>query len=111
MNTECMNVFLQELSKRYPKSFLLIVHDGAPCHSKTALSIPENMMIVTLPPHSPELNPTENIWEDVREKFFQNLVFDSLDALEDRLASACNFYEQHPKIVQSITGWKWIVNY
>lgn len=109
MNTQCMNVFLRELSKRYPKSFLLVIHDRAPCHSNKALSIPENMMVEPLPPYSPELNPTENIWKDLKEKFFHNLVFDSLDALEGQLTLACNFYEQHSKIVKSITGWKWIV--
>jgi hypothetical protein len=111
MNVQCMNVFLQELSRRYPKSFLLLIHDRAPCHSKTALSIPENIMIENIPPYSPELNPTENIWKDVREKFFHNLVFDSQEALEDQLKSACNFYEQNPNIVKSITGWKWIIKY
>lgn len=109
MNIDCMNVFLQELSRRYPKCFLLLIHDRAPCHSKTALSIPGNIMIENIPPYSPELNPTENIWKDAREKFFHNLVFDSQKALEDQLTSACNFYEQNPSIVQSIAGWKWIV--
>jgi hypothetical protein len=111
MDVQCMNVFLQELSTRYSRFFLLLIHDRAPCHSKTALSIPENIMIENLPPYSPELNPTENIWKDVREKFFHNLLFSSQKALEDQLTSACNFYQQHPSIVKSITGWKWIINY
>ncbi len=33
--------------------------------------------------YSPELNPVENIWEELREKYFHNRVFPSLDAVEE----------------------------
>ena len=52
------------------------------------LNIPANMRLVSLPSYSPELNPVEHIWDEVREKYFGNLVFDSLDALEDHLETA-----------------------
>jgi len=110
MDAICMNVFLQELSMRYPDNYLLLVYDGAPCHSKTALNIPKNIEIITIPPYSPQLNPTENNWDDMREKFFQNNVFDSLEAVENQLVIACNFYEQNTQIIKSMTAWKWIVN-
>lgn len=104
-----MNVFLAELSQRFADRFLLVVYDGAPCHSPGVLDIPANMMVVKLPAQSPNLNPTENNWDDMREKFFQNLVFDSMQAVEDRLVIACNFYEAHPEIIQSMTAWDWII--
>jgi DDE superfamily endonuclease len=110
MDAACMNVFLAELSGRYPNNLLLVVYDGAPCHSKGALKIPANIRVVTLPPHSPELNPAENKWDDMREKFFGNMVFDSIKAVEDRLITACKFYEQNPKIVQSFSAWNWIID-
>lgn len=105
-----MNVFLQELSERYADYFLLIVYDGAPCHSPGVLDIPKNMMVVKLPPQSPNLNPAENNWDDMREKFFHNLVFDSMNAVEERLVVACNFYESHPEIIRSIAAWDWIIS-
>lgn len=110
MNGRCMTLFLTELSNRFPDHFLLVVYDGAPCHSEGALSLPENMMVFSLPPYSPELNPAENGWDDMREKFFKNTVFDSLEAVENQLAIACNFYESNPQIIQSIAGWSWIIN-
>jgi hypothetical protein len=109
MDGVCMNVFLQELSERYADYFLLIVYDGAPCHSPGVLDIPGNMMVAKLPPQSPNLNPKENGWDDMREKFFHNLVFDSMNAVEERLVIACNFYESHPEIIHSITAWDWII--
>jgi len=68
------------------------------------------MMLVTLPPYSPELNPSENIWDDMREKFFRNCVFDSIEAVENRLCEAMNHYFDNPNIVQSITAFPWILN-
>ncbi|MCP5452172.1 MAG: hypothetical protein H6972_16785 [Gammaproteobacteria bacterium] len=53
----------------------------------------------------PELNPSENIWDDLREKFFGNTVFDSMDAVRDRLCIAMNHYADHPETVRSITAF------
>ena len=105
-----MTLFLTELSQRFPDHFLLVIYDGAPCHSEGALNLPENMKVVSLPPYSPELNPAENGWDDMREKFFKNTVFDSLEAVENQLVIACKFYEENPQIIHSIAGWNWIIN-
>lgn len=110
MDGICMNVFLKELSSRFSDRFLLVVYDGAPCHSPGVLDLPKNMMASTLPPYSPNLNPQENNWDDMREKFFRNLVFDSMQAVENQLVAASNYYESHPKIIHSITAWGWIIN-
>lgn len=110
MDSACMNIFLKELSQRFPNHFLLVVYDGAPCHSQGALNLPDNMEAVSLPPYSPELNPCENGWEDMREKFFKNFVFDSMEAVEDQLVEACNFYESNPQIIRSMAAWNWIIN-
>lgn len=108
MDAVCMNIFLHEVGSRHKDEFLFMIYDGAPCHSTGALKIPRNMMVETLPPYSPELNPVENIWEEIREKFFGNIVFDSLDAVEDRLIEAVIKLESKPDIVRSITGFKWM---
>ena len=110
MNAICMDVFLKELSESHPQHFLLIVYDGAPCHSQNALSIPDNIMLTKLPPYSPQLNPKENVWDDMREKFFHNLLFNSMKAVEDQLVKACIHYENNPKTILSITEWNWIIN-
>ena len=108
MTAAAMTVFLNEVGRRHEGEFILMIYDGAPCHSPGALVIPDNMMVRTLPPYSPELNPVENIWDDMREKFFENLVFKSMIAVEDKLSEACLHYETHPKTVRSITAFPWI---
>lgn len=110
MDNQCMSLFLQEISKRYPDEYILMFWDGAPCHSQGKLSIPDNIMLDTLPPYSPDLNPSENIWDDMRENFFHNITFNSMKAVESILEKAANFYENNSSIVKSITGWEWILS-
>jgi transposase len=110
MDGPCMNVFLEELSRRYPSEYLAIFWDGAPCHQPGAITIPDNIWLEKLPPKCPDLNPQENIWDGIRESFFANLLFDSMDAVESQLVTAANFYEANPKRIQSISGWDWIIS-
>jgi riboflavin biosynthesis pyrimidine reductase len=54
---------------------------------------------------------SENMWDEIREKFFTNLVFDSMNAVEDKLEEAMIFYDKKREIVKSITGFNWITPY
>jgi transposase len=74
------------------------------------LKVPDNMHIVFLPPYSPELNPVEHLWDEIRKKSFGNIVFPSLDALEGHLASALFELEQDQTCVHSISAWPCIIN-
>ena len=51
------------------------------------------------------------MWDEIREKFFTNLVFDSMNAVEDKLEEAMIFYDKKREIVKSITGFNWITPY
>jgi transposase len=62
-----------------------------------------------LPPYSPELNPVEHLWEEIREKWFGNVVFSSLDAVENRLVESLRELESAPERVQSLGGFDWIL--
>ncbi len=108
MTAAAMKVFLDEVTRRHEGEYILMIYDGAPCHSPGALNIPDTMTVRTLPPYSPQLNPVENIWDDMREKFFANIVFDSMDAVETKISEACLHYEENTETVRSITAFPWI---
>ena len=38
------------------------------------------------------------IWDDMREKFFANIVFESMDAVENKISEACLHYEETRKL-------------
>jgi transposase len=110
VHAEAMSLFLAEVAQRHPRDYILMVLDGAGWHRAHDLVVPNHMRLVFLPPYSPELNPAEHVWEEIREKWFPNLVFQSLEAVEDRLAEAALDLENHPDLVASIAGFEWVVN-
>ena len=109
VNTECMQLFLNEVSARHPDGRIVMVINGAGWHRSDALKAPENIYLLKLPPYAPELNPIEHVWDELREKFFHNQVFKSLDALENHLVLALKTFEENPITVSSIVSWPWIM--
>lgn len=110
VNTGCMQLFLNEVSKRHSDEQIVIVIDGAGWHRSEELKAPANIYLLKLPPYAPELNPIEHVWDELREKFFHNRVFKSLDALEDHLALALKALEDDPNRLESIVSWPWIIS-
>ena len=108
MDSACMNLFLKEVSARHPGELVLMVTDGAPCHKGQELTVPDNMRLLFLPPYCPQLNPAENMRDEMREKFFGNVSFESMDQLEDHLVAASIHYENAPATVKSISDWEWM---
>lgn len=110
MDAVTMSVFLKEVSERHPSEYILMVMDGASCHRTKELIIPKNIKLLPLPPYSPILNPQENIWDEMREKWFGNDVFRDMDAVEERMVEALNALDKDTERIKSITGWDWILN-
>jgi transposase len=109
VDTACMQVFLDEIASRYSDEKLVMVLDNAGWHLGKNLNIPKNMRLLKLPPYSPELNPMENIWDELREKSFHNRVFEGLDQMEEHLLSVLQEIEKSPSITKSISDWPWIL--
>jgi transposase len=108
VHAEAMNVFLAEVSQRHPGELILMVLDGAGWHKAKRLQVPTSMRLLFLPPGSPRLNPVEHLWDEVREKWFANRVFDSMDAVEEQLLTALKTLEEDSPRVASLTGFDWI---
>lgn len=105
-NSVCMSVFLRELSTAYPEDIILLVCDGAAWHKSNSLEIPENIELFYLPPATPEMNPIEQIWKELRKRGFRNEVFATLSKVIDRLCDTiCSLT---PETIKSITCRSWI---
>ena len=107
-DTACFQIYVDVLSKKYRRQDILLVLDGAPNHQCGALAVPDNISLLFLPPYSPELNPKENLWDEIREKIFKNLALKSIDAVYDKLEEAVLYIDRNPNIVKSITSFPYI---
>lgn len=110
VNGQWMQEFLREVASRYPKENIVMVVDGAGWHKNKHFSMPVNLRLLFLPPYSPELNPQEHVWDELREKYFHNKTFNSLSLLEDHLVESLKFMESQNEAIKGIVGWEWIVN-
>jgi transposase len=110
VDTETMSLFLKTVAVRHPSEFIVMVMDQAGWHIAQALKVPKNMQILFLPPYSPELNPAEHLWDDIREKDFANRAFASMNAVEEALVQGLRRLEQNPAMPQGLTGFEWITS-
>jgi transposase len=107
-DTECFQIFLNILAKRFSRQHILLIVDGAPNHSCEDLVIPTNITLDFLPAYAPELNPQETLWDEIREKIFKNYALQSMDEVCDKLVEAAAYIERNPELVKSMTSFPYI---
>ena len=102
-NTAMMNLFLEHVSQSFADYFLVMQVDQAGWHRAKDLVVPENIRLIFQPAHSPELNPVEHVWEDLREKQLPNRAFPSLEEVVDAVCDGLRQLETDPKRLRSMT--------
>lgn len=107
-NTDCMNIYLEHLSINYADDLILLVMDKASWHRSKTLVIPNNIRILHIPPYTPEMNPIEQIWKEIRKLGFKNEIFQTLEKVVDRLCDTINSLSN--ATIKSITGRDWILS-
>ena len=108
-NTEMMNLHLAEISTQVmPGAIAVLTCDSAGWHQTGgALVVPDNIVLLHLPPYSPELNPVENVWDYLRQNKLSALVWDSYDAIIDACRTAWNWLIADPARIASIGNREW----
>ena len=101
-NTEAMNEFIQQLSACYNNYRIILILDKAGWHISRSLKLKDNIKLLHLNPYSPELNPVELLWREIRRKYFHNNIFSSLDEVENTLQIALSNYHKHKQQVQQL---------
>ena len=108
-NTEGVNLHLTEISTQVtPGSIAALVCDGAGWHQTGGeLRLPDNIVLISLPPYAPELNPMENVWAYLRSNKLSAGIWDSYDEILTACADAWNWFIDNPKRIRSIGTRNW----
>jgi transposase len=107
VNTELMQMFIDGLSGHIkPDEHAVLVLDNAGWHRAKALVWPKNVTPMFLPSYSPELNPSENLWQYLRSHHLSNQIFQDYDAMLSRTDSAWNSLTQAR--IKTLCGCPWI---
>jgi hypothetical protein len=83
-----------------------LVWDGAPSHADADVRA-AGLPLVALPPYSPELNPAERLFEEVRRRV-EGEVYATLADTVDAVEAFLRELDADPARVRSLCGWDWL---
>ena len=66
LNSDWYSAVLRLLAEQFHGESIKLIVDGAGWHINSDLQVPSNITLEVLPAHSPELNPVEQIGDNVR---------------------------------------------
>ena len=103
-----MNEFMKRLAAAYPKDRIVLVCDNAWWHKSKYIVIPDSITLLFIPPYTPEMNPIEQIWREVRTTGFANKYFKSIELAEEYLRLTLDTLPA--ETVMSITQRDWFMD-
>ena len=97
--------FLRRLVIKAEKPIFLIL-DGHPVHRSAKVKnlvelIKEKLQIFFLPPYSPELNPDEHVWNDLKNNGIGRMLVAGPDDMRRKVISHLKFLQRNPVLIQS----------
>lgn len=102
------HTFLVELKKQHPNQMVIVVWDNAPCHRPLIHREILGLIILFLPPYSPELNPTERFFEELR-KSTANTIFKTIAEQEVVIDAKLNALSDDIAGMKQLLGYGWIL--
>lgn len=108
-STEGMQLHLNEISKNVTRGYhAVVVMDGAGWHITNDLIIPKNITIMKLPPYSPELNPMEQVFQQLRKLKLSNACYNDYEDIDKACVKAWNDFVCKKGNIKSLGLRNWI---
>ena len=107
-DAEAAYTFLCELKRHHPHRMVVLVWDNAPCHRPLIHRTIPGLVVLFLPPYSPELNPTERFFGELR-KSTANQIFKTIEDQEQAIEAHLNRLTENRKTMRKLLGYEWIL--
>jgi transposase len=108
LNSAWFSAFLAHLAAAYPGERLVVVLDNAGWHTSGTVVVPAGMTLWFQPPHSPEVNVMEQVWQWVRGQYTRGELFTTDTQLDNVLCDALDGLAHDPAQVRSLTDQPWL---
>lgn len=109
LSGDCFEAFLRELSRAYPGERILLVLDQAGAHKNQRVEWPTGIEPLWLPPRSPELDPAERWFREVRGAV-SNVAHATLGVLAEAMTEALREWWEQPHRLARLVGYSWWVS-
>ena len=105
-NTTCMSLHIDEIAGSVPEGrHALVLMDGAgwhqQCHARSNVSLLKN------PPYSPELNPCEQVWQYIKDKWLKNRCYKDYDDILSVAVEAWQNFTAEDGRIRSLCSRDW----
>ena len=108
VNTKAMLIHLEHISAKIPEGrHAILVLDRAAWHTTKRLKKFTNLTLLPLPAASPELNPTEQVWQVLRNDSLANRCFNGYDDIVKSCCDAWNRFVDVPNKVKTLCSRSW----
>lgn len=107
-DSEAAHTFLLELKKEYPDTLVILVWDNAPCHRVKVHREIEGLIVLFLPPYSPQLNPCERFFEELR-KATACTIFRTIDEQQAVIEKKLVALADNIAAMKQLLGYEWIL--
>jgi transposase len=98
--------FSEQVQTAWGTQPVLLICDGAGAHQKQ-VCLQQGINLQHLPPYSPELNPVERFYEELR-KDLSNQVYENIEEAENHLQKVLQpYFSDKEKIIQ-LTNYSYI---
>ena len=109
VNLEVSDFFLRQIAQSDEQAHHIVIWDGAGFHPKTGRHpIPERIHLLQLPAYSPELNPVEKLFDQLKDEI-GNRIFTTLDDIEKAIVQLLQTFWEAPSNVCSLIGNGWLL--
>jgi len=108
VNIEAMRLHLEQIVAAIPEGrHAVLVLDQAGWHTSKKLGVYKKLTLLPLPAASPELNPVEQVWRQLREDELANRCFEGYDDIVESSCRAWNNFTNQSGAVKKLCTRSW----
>ncbi len=108
VNSNITKIFLEKLKEKYKNYHIVIIWDNAPFHRKKELHEIDGITPIYLPSYSPELNPVERFFGEIR-KVTANRIFKDLFSQEKLIENEIVKWIDNTDKTKKLCSYGWIL--
>jgi len=109
VDQEHLAAYYGQIASSDPAAIHVLIQDGAGFHLPDGhVHLPDNVRVLTLPAYSPELNPVEKLWDQIKDVLC-NRAFENLEALRSNITSWLEGFWSDARRAFSLIGRGWLL--